>query len=121
MASKKPKSRSKRKASKTEDPPKFLLIQNVDAEHSADSLEAELMKNDTTSENDVVEFTGARASSENESSKGAEGADAPDNQEKENWRDRDDIRDGLMVHVQERFGIDKDVAEKAINDILRIA
>lgn len=37
------------------------------------------------------------------------------------WPERDDIRDGLIGHVRKRFGIDRDVAERAIDDILRIA
>ena len=111
MASKKPKIGSK-KDSKTEDPPKFLLVQTDESDQDNKRLEGEQMNDDATSDHEVVNFTGASASS-------ADG-DA-DGDEKENWRDRDDIRDGLMDHVQERFGIDKDVAEKAINDILRIA
>ena len=37
------------------------------------------------------------------------------------WPERDGIRDGLIGHVRKRFGIDRDVAERAIDDILRIA
>lgn len=37
------------------------------------------------------------------------------------WPERDNIRDGLIGHVRKRFGIDRDVAERAIDDILRIA
>ena len=115
MASKKPKKGSK-KDPKTEDPPKFLLVQNDKSNQDSNRLEGEQMTDDATSDHEVVEFTGAGISSDNVTVD-----EAADGEEKENWRDRDDIRDGLMDHVRERFGIDKDVAEKAINDILRIA
>lgn len=115
MAGKKPKSRSK-KASKTEDPPKFLLVQTDVSDEGSERLEGESMNDDAASDHEVVNFTGSNASSDD-----VDTGDAADGGDKENWRDRDDIRDGLMVHVQERFGIDKDVAERAINDILRIA
>ncbi len=115
MASKKPKNGSDAD-SKTEDRPKFLLVQNDESTQDSNRLEGNQMTDDATSDHEVLEFTGAGISSDDVSIN-----EAADGEEKENWRDRDDIRDDLMDHVRERFGIDKDVAEKAINDILRIA
>ena len=108
MASKKPRRKSV-KAKQAEESPKFLL------EDEDDGPVANIMSlaDDESSVTDDEPSTLPEKAEINHFE--LEEADDVD------WPERDDIRDGLIGHVRKRFGIDPDVAERAINDILRIA
>ncbi len=106
MASKKPRRKSV-KAEKADESPKFLL-EDENGETGADVMalaqDESSPIDDDTSEQPVID----------------QDLDFGDDDEAD-WPEREDIRDGLIGHVRKRFGIDPDVAERAINDILRIA
>lgn len=108
MATKKPRRKSV-KAAKTEESPKFLL----EEENGGTATNVMTLAQDESS-------TGDSDASEPPSSDDVNDIDFDDTDEAD-WPERDDIRDGLIGHVRKRFGIDPDVAERAINDILRIA
>ena len=104
MASKKPRRKSV-KAEKADESPKFLL-EDENGEAGADVMalaqDESATIDDDASEQPVID-------------------EDLDFEDEGDWPEREDIRDGLIGHVRKRFGIDPDVAERAINDILRIA
>ncbi len=105
MAGKKPRRKSV-KAKQAEESPKFLL---EDEEDGTMTNVMSLAHDDSATVGDDAPDLPEAGDFDLE--------DADDG----DWPERDDIRDGLIGHVRKRFGIDPDVAERAINDILRIA